>query len=73
MLLVQIGGPVELGLVSPASDLAILTWLWNLKADEAIIPMVEPQMISSILGALEKWSIIPATYMLVDGQYDAEC
>ena len=70
MVAVKIRGPVEPGLVSPASDLAILYWLRNPKVDKATIPMVEPHMMSSILGALEKWSIIPATYILVEGKYD---
>lgn len=53
--------------MSPAVDLALLYWLRNLKADEAYNAMVEPQTTSSILGVLEKWSIIPAAYMLVEG------
>ena len=68
MAVVQIRGPVEPGLVSPAFDLALWYWLRNLEADEAKIPSVEHQTKSSILGALEKWSIIPATYILAEGQ-----
>ena len=33
-----------------------------------MIPAVEPQTIDSILGASEKWFIIPATYILVEGE-----
>ena len=66
---IQIRGPVEPGLVhSPAVNLAFLDWLRSLEADMVRIPTVEPQMISSILGASEKWSVIPATYMIhLDG------
>ena len=32
--------------------------------------MVEPQTMSSILGASKKWFIIPAVYILVEGQCD---
>jgi hypothetical protein len=52
----------------PAVDVALLNWLRVLKADQAAIPTVEPQTISSILGASEKWSIIPARYILVEGR-----
>jgi len=60
-------GPVEPGLMSPAFDLALLSWPRALKAEETRIAIVEPQTINSILGASEKWSMIPATYILVGG------
>ena len=65
--LVKKRGPVEPGLMFPAFDLVFLTWLRVRRTDEVRTPTVEPQTISSILGALEKWSIIPATYILVEG------
>ena len=68
-MLVQIRGPVEPGLTSPAFALANLNWLRNLKAEETMSPMVEFQTSSSILGAPEKCrSIIPATYILTESQ-----
>ena len=63
--LVQIRGPVEPSLIPPAFELALLSWLRAPKAEETKIAIVEPQTINSILGASEKWSIIPATYILV--------
>ena len=64
-------GPVEPGLTSPAFDLALLSWWRTPMAAEAWIATVEPQTISSILEALEKWSIIPATYISREGRCDA--
>ena len=51
--------------MSPAVDLALASWLRTGKIEEAKIPAVEPQTISSILGASERWFIIPAKYILV--------
>jgi len=65
--LAQIRGPEEPGLMSPAFDLAFLNWLRARKAGGTAIPKVELQTISSIFGASEKWSIIPATNILVEG------
>ena len=62
--MVQIREPVEPCLTF---DLTLLSWLRALKAEETRIAIVEPQTISSILGASEKWSMIPATYILVGG------
>ena len=50
----------------PAFDRALASWLRTRKEDTEKIPMVEPQTISSILGASERWSIIPAKYILVE-------
>ena len=64
--LVRKRGPVEPGLMAPAFLLALLTWRLTRKMAVAMIPAVEPHTINSILGASEKWSIIPATYILVE-------
>jgi len=63
--LVQKGGPVEPGLVFPAFDFASLNWRQLRKPVQMVIARVEPQMINSIMGASEKWTIIPAKYTLV--------
>ena len=54
--------------MSPALDFALLSWSRRLDEEKTNFPTVKPQTISSILGALEKWSIIPAMYILVGGQ-----
>ena len=65
--LAQKGGPVEPGLMFPAFDFASLNWRRVLKALQMVIARVEPQAINSIMGASEKWSIIPARCTLVGG------
>ena len=57
--------------MAPAFLLPILYWRLSRKKAVARTPAVEPQTINSILGASEKWSIIPATYILVVEQGDA--
>ena len=64
--MVQTRGPVGPGLMSPAFDRALASWLRARVVEEAKIATFEPQTISSILGASDRWSIIPAKYMLVE-------
>lgn len=54
----------------PAFDLALASWRRAWKVEEAKIAMVEPQTISSILGASERWFIIPAKYIVVGVECD---